>query len=476
MKTLLYLVVLIITAILKSFGQLPPSQIQDNIQLYLDEYKQSLLVQNNIDVPGWIVRVEKVGQWQQTWVNGVADNTTTTPLNGLEKFRIGNTTQIFIAVAILKLIQNNQIILSDTITNWLPVTITSLIPNASTITIKQLLQHTSGIAGYNDPIIGSGELIAAPIIQDWYNSTYINNYSFDTIMNTYFTAYTPIALPSSNIFNYSETNYLLLGKIIETSSGMSWQQYIQQAIILPLNLTNTSCIIDNDLTIPSNFMNGYILSSDDFGNLESMDATIQNNSIYKASRGIISNLNDLNTFWKSVRQGEIIPQNLSNLMQTCNAYPFGDTTSFGFGLGCVEPNQGYNWIGNEGNIEGHASATYYLPSIDAYVSVVNNLMQSNAGIVASVEFVVSQYSLSNTQFSNDTFSIFPNPTTNFITLNSNEQVAETIEIYDLQGRKVVSIVNAIKNPTIDVSYLSTGDYILKMKSNNQFIVKKLIKK
>ena len=476
MKTKILLVIILFICIVKSFGQLPPPEIQTDVATYLNDYKQSLLQQNNVAVAGWMVRVEKVGQWQQTWVNGVSEITNNTPLTGTEKFRIGNISQTFIAVAIMKMVQNNQIQLENSITSWLPTATTSLIPNAASITIKNLLQHTSGIAGYNEPLIVNDEPTAPPINEDWYNSNFLNNYTFDQIMNTYFTAYQPIATPSSNIFNYSETNYLLLGKIIENCTGLTWQQYITQNIITPLNLTNTSCILDGNTTNPSNFMSGYILAYDENENPSDIDATIQNNSIFKGSRGMISTLNDLNTFWKSVRQGIIIPPDLATILQTCNAFPNGDTTQFGFGLGCTDINQEFNWIGNDGFVEGYCSAMYYLPNIDAYVSVVNNkFIVGNFPLIAGIEFLINDYYLSNTDFKANLFSIYPNPTSNSITVNAKNTI-EKIEIYDVLGRvmKFENKINALEK-TIDVANLSNGNYIIKIEIDGKMSSKKFIK-
>ena len=471
MRAILLLTIIAVLTIFKSFAQLPPADIQNDITLSLNFQKEFH------NVPGWMVRVEKVGQWQQTWVNGVANSESNTSLNGSEKFRIGNISQTFMAVAVLKMVQNNSLQLSDPITMWLPVATTSLIPNASTITIKNLLQHTSGIAGYNEPMLVNGEPAAAAIIEDWYNSNFINNYSFDQIMNTYFTAYQPVALPTTNVFNLSDTNYLLLGEIIKNCTSLTWQQYIQQNILTPLSLTNTSCILDNALLNPPNMISGYINVEDSDGSTLNVNATVQNNSIYKAARGMISTLADLNTFWKSVRTGQIIPQNLATLLQTCDAFVADEPDGFGFGLGCYDLNQEFNWLGSDGYVEGYCSSMFYLPSIDAYVSVANNkFVVSNMVLMAEIEYIINEYYLSTSSFKSPTFSIYPNPTSDYITLKAQNTI-DKIQIFDFLGRKIIeqNNINALEK-TVNVSGLKDGSYVMKVEIEGNFTTQKFIKK
>ena len=472
MKRTIFIVSLLF--ILNTNAQNAPIAIQNEIQSNLDVYQQALQNQGVI-VPGWIVKVEKVGEWQQKFTNGFSNSSMNTQLNGTEKFRIGNITQTFIGVAFMKLVQNNTININNSITSYLPINVTTLIPNAATVTVKQLLQHTSGIAGYNDSVIQDGEPTASEITVDWYSSNFLNNYSFSTIMNNYFTLYQPVSSPSATIYNYSETNYLLLGEIIFNATGLTWQQYITQNIIIPLNLNNTSCILDNVTANVPSIMSGYIPTQDLDGNETLLDATIQNNSIYKASRGMISTVDDLNIFWKSVCLGEIIPLNLTQQLQTFSAFPDGDTTSFGFGLGCLQVNQGYNWIGNEGVIEGYTSCVYYLPTLNVYVSVANNSLFSTLPIVAIVENSINQYNLSTTNFNTNLISIFPNPTSDYFTINSNSSNIFKIAIYDSLGKLIKNYNNIPSQTKVDISELEKGIYFLNVKNETLNFNTKIIK-
>jgi D-alanyl-D-alanine carboxypeptidase len=473
MKKISALLILLRLFSLQSFGQTIPIAIKSEIDTFIKSYKSGMLQQNNVDIPGIIVKVEKVGEWQETFKYGIIDKITNAPLQGNEQFRIGNNSQTFLAAAILKLAQNNALKLSDTISKWLPSAYTNIIPNSNSITIKHLLQHTSGIAGFNEVYFINGDPYAGEITQDWYGSSFKNNYSIDTILFKYYASYPTILLPTKNEYEYSETNYLLVGKIIEMVAGISWQQFVQQNIIAPLGLSKTYCLLDGDTSLPNQFLHGYIDVLDSNNNLlQSIDASVQNNSIYKGSRGMISNIDDLHTFWKSIRNGGIISANSSSKLQTCDAYPLGDTTSFGFGLGCVKINQGYDWIGNEGNIEGYTSAMYYLASVHTYITIVNSLMaNSNFPIVAGIENSIVNNPALGLQGSNkSTITIAPNPTTDKISV-STTCFKNNIKMTDVTGRIVLTTKINQSTFQLDISQFKNGIYFLQINKEVIKIIK-----
>ncbi len=486
MKTVFLLSFLTIIAFSKLFAQLPPpsQQIQNEIQTQINDYKNALLVQNNINVPGMMLKILKVGEWEYTWKNGLSNLENNIPLTNNQSFRIGDISQTFLAVAVFKLVQNNQINLSDYITSWLPLSVTSLIPNASSITIKQLLQQSSGIRNNFEATIVNGDPTAPPILVQWYTDNFLSNFSFNDIMNYYASNNAATSLPNNQFIDVSGINYLLLGKIIQNCSGLTWQQYIQQNIILPLNLTNTFCPNDNDISLPSNFMSGYEdLTPPNNSTPDILNYTIMNTSIYKSSREVISNLDDLIIFWKSVKENVILPQNLSSLLQNCTLTIENDTSDnpIKFGLSCEEFKEsmyeGQDWIGKLGVIEGFSSGMVYLPKYNAYMTAVANYGGPIAMmLMASVDIYINNFFLSNNNFEeNNKFNVYPNPATDLITINSKNAIEE-IKIYDVLGRIVYSEnkINELEM-NIDVSNFNKGNYFIKFKSDGKISTQRLIK-
>ena len=485
MKAILLLSITLISAFLKLFAQLPPpsQQIQNEIQTQVNDFKNSLLTQNNINVPGMMLKILKVGEWEYTWKNGLSNLENNIPLANSQTFRIGDISQTFLAVAVLKLVQNNQINLSDSITTWLPLSVTSIIPNASSITIKQLLQQSSGIRDNLEAVIVNGDPTAPPIVVQWYTDNFLSNFSFNDIMNYYAANSAAIALPNNQFFNFSGINYLLLGKIIQNCSGLTWQEYVRQNIILPLNLTNTICPNDNDISLPSNFMSAYEdLTPPNTSPPQILNYTIMNTSIYKSSREMISNLDDLIVFWKSVRENVILPQNLSSLLQNCSLTFENDTSDnpVKYGISCEEFKdsmyEGQDWIGKIGVIEGFSSGMVYLPRYNAYMTSVANYGGVALSLMSVVDLYINNVYLSNSNFEeNKTFNVYPNPTIDLIIISSKNSIDE-IKIYDVVGR-VVYLENKISTleKGVDVSNFGKGNYFIKIKSDGKMSTQQFIK-
>ena len=460
-------------------AQLPPPYIQTTFQTEIDAVRDAFLQQNNILIPGIIVKMEKVGQWTQTWTSGSAIATGQQTLLGDEKFRIGLNSEMFVAVAIMKMVDNNQITLSDPITTWLPPAITVLIPNAATMTVKNLLQHNSNIAEYYYVQTVNGVPVASPLSIDYLTSNYLNYYTFNTIMNNWFDGSLSSGLPGSNLA-FTGTDYLLLGEIIKNCTGQSWQQYITQNIIQPLNLANTSCIADNEITIPANFLNAYGQPGDPsivppvlFDNL------VQNFSVYGAASGVISNVGDLITFWKAVRNGQVLSATSTTLLQTCDVFQDNDpTASAGVGLGCLEQNQDRKWIGTELQGSNQQSAVYYFKTLNAYVSVaVNTDLLPPSIPISLLQQIIELYesTLSTNTYSQKDFSLFPNPVLDSFTIGYKENNTAQIKILDLTGRVVRQIDNSTFNAPINVAGLQKGTYLVEILSDGQKIVKEIVK-
>lgn len=128
------------------------------------------------------------------------------PINKNTQFNLASLSKMFTAVMTFQLIEKGQLRLEDKITNWFNV------PHFTEVTVAQLLTHTSGIPEYI-----SGDLTI----------------NMDSFIKVALPQYAP-----NEQWSYSNTNYVLLAKIIEGISGLSYEQYLQQYIVEPLNLTH----------------------------------------------------------------------------------------------------------------------------------------------------------------------------------------------------------------------------------------------
>lgn len=134
------------------------------------------------------------------------------------RFMIGSITKTYTATLVMQLVEEGKIRLDETIDAYFPN-----IPNASSITVEMLLRHRSGLFNYtNNPSFY--ELVAKPITSEQLIQ------SFDTLRTDF---------PAGTKFEYSNTNYILLGKLVEKVTNDTYENQLQKRILVPLQLTNT---------------------------------------------------------------------------------------------------------------------------------------------------------------------------------------------------------------------------------------------
>lgn len=151
---------------------------------------------------------------------GHRDLSSKIPLTVNDRFQIGSLTKQFVAAAILKLQEENRLSIDDPITKYLPE-----YTRWRNITIRNILNHTSGVINYTD----HPEFMASrrPNLV----------MTLDSMMD-YAHKY-PVDFRPGSQFKYSNSGYIIAGKIIEVVSGMNWDQYIERKFLQPLGLKNT---------------------------------------------------------------------------------------------------------------------------------------------------------------------------------------------------------------------------------------------
>lgn len=173
--------------------------------------------------PGAIVLVRKNGQ-EYVASAGVADKRSQRAMPTTAPLRIGSISKVYTAAIILELANQAKLQLDDPISKYLPTQVVEGLENANTATIRQLLQHTSGIPDYYD--------LRSYLFQDWTQAI--------TLERTL-----PVAkrgasnFSAGEKFEYSNMGYVLLGAIAEQASGLSFSVLIDQMIRQPLGLSDT---------------------------------------------------------------------------------------------------------------------------------------------------------------------------------------------------------------------------------------------
>ena len=186
---------------------------------------------------GIIVYAELANQEPILRSAGVRNRVTFQAADANALFKIASISKLFVAVTATKLVHQNMLQLDDTLAFWLP-DLASRIANSDTITVQQMLQHRSGIPDFDSQVGFS-----------WQNP----HTDADTTLE--FALDLAADFSPNERFEYSNTNYLLLGKVLDAALGYSHRTFIRDSIITPLGLTDTYTSADDiDLAL---LMKGY---------------------------------------------------------------------------------------------------------------------------------------------------------------------------------------------------------------------------
>ncbi|NOT90153.1 serine hydrolase domain-containing protein [Ferruginibacter sp.] len=313
------------------------------------KYKQLLTDITASGVPGIAMSIHKPGVGLWLGASGKADLRNNVAMKPCHITRMGSTVKTFTAVTILKLKEEGKLQLDDKASMYLPAWAMHNIANADKATIRQLLNHSSGIFNY----IRSAQFQTASLndlIKEWTPDELL---AYARGKHAYFE-------PGTDTY-YSNTGYIFLGMIIEEITGKPFWQVFQEKIFTPLGLTATSFAATN--TVPANIVRGYV---DFYSNLQVTDATYFSGwDYYTADGGLISNAYDMNVFMQRLFGGNIINAASLNEMLTTIAPQKIDTDFFPIqhGLGIFKISTPYgDAFMHSGDAIGYYATIAYFPA------------------------------------------------------------------------------------------------------------------
>ena len=293
--------------------------------------------------------------------SGVANLEDDTPLQPGDRFEIGSITKTFTATTVLQLVEEDVLSLDNTLTDWLPEEVTANIEDAGDITLEQLLQHTSGVADYVDTLFDRAASNPLVFAQDWQPEQLVELIEGES------------ALSEPGSYSYSNTNFLLLGIVIEAATGNNIAAEIRDRIIEPLELDDT--FFAGEEEIPGGYVSGY-WDFDQNGTLDNIN--IANLSWAWATGAMVSNTEDLDTFARNLFTGDLLqPETLNMMLDTIPATNDDNYSSYGLGVGTIEsPNR--FWYIHRGQTLGYRSNMWYSPQDDlTYIELINGFSTDN---------------------------------------------------------------------------------------------------
>ncbi|MBE7380037.1 MAG: serine hydrolase [Leptolyngbya sp. SIO1E4] len=310
------------------------------------------------DLPGATVSVTAPDGTFWRGAGGVSDLSQDTQMQVADRFQIGSITKPMVATVVLQLMQEGRLTLEDTLTDWLPTSITDNLANSDRINIRQLLNHTSGIADFANPL-------QQALFAD--NSLGLEPRTNAEILTRYVYEQPPFSPPGETHY-YSNTNYLLLGEIIETATDSTLADLLQARIFEPLGMKNS--VFSPQAPVPGGYTRGY-LDAESNG-MPSLDVSALNPAFDGdgGHAGVVSTAEEVARFAQGLFTGELLaPETLKQM--TTDLVPSDDDTFYGLGINWTP--QGYTALFHGGSWLGWSSQMVYFPEQNTTVSIMTNM-------------------------------------------------------------------------------------------------------
>ncbi|MEX0172316.1 serine hydrolase domain-containing protein [Streptomyces sp. LMG1-1-1.1] len=320
----------------------PQGGLGPEIEARLDKAIED--VRKQAQIPGIVAGVWMPGKGSYVRATGVANTATGEPMRKDSLVRIGSETKTFTVTALLQLVDDGRIGLDDPIAKYVKG-----VRNGRNITLRHLAEMRSGLFPYTSDPDFIHDLLSDP--QRYFTPEESLAYGMKHA-NTF--------KPGAK-FEYSNSNLVLLGLVIEKVTGHRLEDVIRHRILRPTHLRHT--LFPTGPEFPQPHPRGY---TDQTLNGTIADATDWNPSWAWAAGAMISDLDDLRRWAKIVATGELLsPETQAQRLKTLPT-GFPGTT---YGLGILDTD---GWIGHNGSIPGYETVTVYLPSKKATLVLMLN--------------------------------------------------------------------------------------------------------
>ncbi|QGY45705.1 serine hydrolase [Maribellus comscasis] len=317
-----------------------------NINAQTFEKRVDSLLQNKFqpDEPGAVFIVAKDGKSVYRKAFGKANIELNVDMNTEAVFQIGSMTKQFTAVAIMMLVEEGKLNVSEKITKYLPDYPT----NGEKITIHHLLTHTSGIKDFT-----SMKSIMSIAKKDLSPKELVDFFKDE-----------PMDFTPGEKFQYNNSGYVLLGYIIEQISGMTYEDFIEKNIFQKIGMSDSRYASDREVI--KNRAYGHQQSGEKIVNKRN----ISFNVIY-SSGALMSTADDLLEWQNALDKNLLVSEKTKKEMFTNYTLNDGEKINYGYGWHMKEIN-GYSSREHGGSIFGFKSMGVYIPEKDIYVVGLTN--------------------------------------------------------------------------------------------------------
>ena len=380
----------------------------------------SILIAKDIKGISAGVYIPNMGTWQG--VSGISHPGV--PITSDMEFAIASNTKLFTAVLLLKLAEHNKLSLGDSLHAFLP----SYKNIDSNITIRQLLNHTSGlddvtsVPGYPDSIMNNPRRVyTASELLTWTG---------------------PPAFAPGTGWEYCNTNYLLAGLIAEKVTGQSYGKLLRDSILTPINLDSTFLDVHDSVLYT-------IAHPWQAGRDNSATPRISLNSAAGAAGAMYSTSSEMLQWYNALMNGKVINAQSIKEMTT-----FVEKERYGMGIAEYIVSGKPVWTHGGQIWGGYNSSMMYDPSTGIIVCILTNQLPAQAFQISVQMLTTVWNSTVSIAESEDTESIlYPNPSNDMVTISSDHAI-QSIKMYDIHGKLVMESTES----TFSIAQLPCGTY------------------
>jgi D-alanyl-D-alanine carboxypeptidase len=299
-------------------------------------------------VPAITVALQGPGGRRFLDASGVAERGGGSAARVDSQFRVASITKTFVATVVLQLVEEGRLGLDDPVTRHLPG-----VPHTDGVTIRQLLNHTSGIPDY-----GRAEGFKKRVLSDRER-----RWTSDDVLALVAGARRDFA-PGTD-YSYSNTGYVLLGRVIEQVTGSTWAAQVRRRILDPLRLRHT--YVSGIEPVPGGVLPGYFDAGRPWPALETLE---------DAAGAVVSTAPDLAMFGEALFGGRLLRPGTLHQMVTEGPHRVR-TAGYGLGVEVLRPDYRLTLWGHGGSTLGFRSVLLFVPGRDLVVVVLANDFQAN---------------------------------------------------------------------------------------------------
>jgi CubicO group peptidase (beta-lactamase class C family) len=239
---------------------------------------------------GMIVYVDQGGKPPEYYAAGWHDRKNKIPAYPKALFKIASISKLYVAVAVAKMVTDKQLSLDKTLADYLPEFV-ERIANADKITLRMLVRHRSGIPNFTD----------TPSY--WVDPPKANKENLELVLDK------PADFEPNGKYSYSNTNYLLIGEILDKTLGYSHHQYIKTEILIPLELNNTYSLL-SEVNL-DDLMSGYYVGYDN---------DMKFNDFINPAGSMIASAEDVGIFLRALNDGTVFKEGEQEIYSSIYVY------------------------------------------------------------------------------------------------------------------------------------------------------------